>query len=93
MSLPTKTEGKDEPVRLYLQLFVGGFICIYLRIVVSNTYCVVFFVLFVFVLCAQFLLIAPSVLSHDYCKECRIIILILILYKWGILSYVYDNKT
>ena len=43
-------------VRLYLQLFVGGFmsylqkhvlICVCLRIVVSNTYCVVF--LFVFI--------------------------------------------
>ena len=45
-------------------------ICVCLRIVVSNTYRVVFFVLFVFVLCAQccqFLQIAQFVLPFRCC--------------------------
>ena len=46
-------------VRHYLQLFVGGscliyFICVGLRIVVYNTYCVVFCVMVGLVLCAQY---------------------------------------
>jgi hypothetical protein len=45
-------------VHSYLQLFVGGFmsyslICMCLCTMVSNTYCVVCFVLFVFVLCTH----------------------------------------
>jgi hypothetical protein len=53
-------------VRLYFQLFVGG-IMSYLRyivclcIVVSNTYCVVFFALFVFVFCLMY----PNVASFS----------------------------
>ena len=61
---------------LYLQLFVGGLIiyiiCLFIRIVVSNTYCV--FVLFAFVLCKPMLpvfldcsfLIVISVFSNVY---------------------------
>ena len=55
----------SSSVRLCLQLFVRTsclifFICACLRIVVSNSYCVVFFVLCT--LCCQFLLIV-----HFYC--------------------------
>ena len=48
--------------RLDLQLFVGGFMS-YIRIVVSNTYCIVFFF---FVLCTLSTLITPSVFSNVY---------------------------
>ena len=67
--------------RLYVQLCVRCsrliyVICVCLCIVVSNTYCVVFFNLFVFVLCLVYpmlpvsldciFLIAPSVFSNVY---------------------------
>ena len=71
---------KKCPVRLYLQLFVWGSclfntMCMCLRIVVSNTYCVVFFCSCLpCVLCLPMLpvsldypfFIAPSVLSDVY---------------------------
>ena len=60
-------------------IFIASFIyaiCDYLCMVVSNTYCVVFFVLFVFVLCFMYpispvsldcpFLIAPSVFSNVF---------------------------
>ena len=52
-------------VHVYLQFFVEGlmfylrYLC-YLRIVVSNTYCAVVFVLFLFVLCLVFPMLSVS---------------------------------
>jgi hypothetical protein len=67
-------------VRLYFQLFIGAllsyFCYLYLFVIVSNTYCVVFCVVLVFVLCLVcsmlpvyldcLFLNAPSVFSNVY---------------------------
>ena len=66
-------------LRLYLQLFVGGLMfslcylcCLYILVLLSNAYCVVFlfvFLVFLVFLDCSLLLIVPSVLSNVYLER------------------------